>query len=85
MVRAASKKASPSKPESFGMEIRPGEPVLVRHGRKAVAAVISMEDYEVLRQALREEEDRLDAEAARVAMQEPGSVPLDVVRKRLGL
>lgn len=55
--------------------------VLERHG-KAVAAVISADDLELL-EAL---EDRFDVEAAREALAEAGeSVPWEKIKKRLGL
>jgi prevent-host-death family protein len=54
--------------------------VLERHG-KAVAALVSVEDLELL-EAL---EDRLDVDAVRAARDEPGTVPYEEVRRRAGL
>jgi len=54
--------------------------VLERHG-KDVAALVSLQDLAVL-EAL---EDRIDLEAAREALKEPGSVPWETVKARLGL
>jgi len=55
--------------------------VLTRRG-KSVAAVVPIEDLELLEEI----EDRLDVEAARKALAEPGkNVPLDEVKSLLGL
>jgi prevent-host-death family protein len=54
--------------------------VLERHG-KAVAALVSVEDLELLEVF----EDRLDMEAVRAAREEPGSVPYEEVRRKAGL
>ena len=54
--------------------------ILERHG-KAVAALVPVEDLSRL-EAL---EDRLDADAARKARREPGSVPYEAVRRKAGL
>ena len=54
--------------------------VLERHG-KGVAAIVSMDDLELLT-AL---EDRIDLELARKALKEKGSVPWRQVKKKLGL
>jgi len=53
---------------------------LTRRG-KPVAAVIPLEDLELL-EAL---EDRLDLEAAREAMREPGAVPWEQIKAELDL
>lgn len=63
------------------------EPVfLCRRGRR-VAAVISAEEFERLRDLAEDMADILDAEAARREMQETGaaSVPWDQVKADLGL
>jgi prevent-host-death family protein len=54
--------------------------VLERHG-KAVAALVSVEDLELL-EAL---EDQIDVEAVRAARKEPGMVPYEEVRRKAGL
>ena len=54
--------------------------VLERHGRD-VAALVSLEDLALLNEL----EDRIDVETARAALAEPGSVPWEEVKKRLGL
>jgi len=54
--------------------------VLERHG-KAVAALVSVEDLELLEDL----EDRLDLEAVRAAREEPGTVPYEEVRRKAEL
>lgn len=54
--------------------------VLERHG-KAIAALVSVEDLELLEDL----EDRLDVEAVRAAREEPGTVPYEEVRRKAGL
>lgn len=54
--------------------------VLKRHG-KATVAMVPIADFE----ALRELEDALDLQAARDAMNEPGEIPWEEVKAKLGL
>lgn len=54
--------------------------VLERHG-KAVAALVSVEDLELLEDL----EDRLDEAAVLAAREEPGTVPYEEVRRKAGL
>jgi len=54
--------------------------VLERRG-KDVAALVSLEDLELLEEL----ENRMDLEAARAALKEPGTIPWETVKKRLGL
>lgn len=58
-----------------------GERIVLERRGKNVAALVSLEDLALL-EAL---EDRMDLEAAREALQEPGSVPWAAVKARLGL
>lgn len=86
MSRAAVKKTAargraPKVPDRTLARIERGERVLVRRGKKAVAAVVSLEDLK----ALEELEDRLDAEALQQALAEPGRMPYEEFRKKLGL
>jgi prevent-host-death family protein len=54
--------------------------VLTRRG-KGIAAVVPMEDLELLEKL----EDRMDLEAARKALKEPGTIPWEKVKADLGL
>jgi prevent-host-death family protein len=58
-----------------------GERVLVARRGKGVAALVPVEDLELLR-AL---EDRMDLAAARKALKEPGRIPWEKVKRDLGL
>jgi prevent-host-death family protein len=61
---------------------RKGERILLQRGGKDIAAIVSVEDLELLEEL----EDRRDVEDARVALREPGpSIPYEQVRRELGL
>lgn len=53
--------------------------VLKRHG-KAVVAMVTMADLRILRDL----EDKIDLEAARAALAEPGETPWEVLKEKLG-
>jgi prevent-host-death family protein len=57
-----------------------GERVLVHRGKKAVAAIIPVEDYKFLEEL----EDRIDVEEARKRLNEP-TIPWVKLKKELGL
>lgn len=68
--------------------IQDGEPVLLSHGDKPVAALISVKDLRLLEQYFEELEDRIDCEEAEKALAEiakEGTVPYEQVRRELGL
>lgn len=59
--------------------------VLERRG-KPLAALIPLEDLQLLERLIEEEEDRIDLAAVHEAMAEPGpDIPYEQVRKELGL
>jgi prevent-host-death family protein len=58
-----------------------GERVVVHRGKKPVAAVVPIEDLELLEKL----EDELDVAAARKALKEPGAIPWTTVKKKLRL
>jgi hypothetical protein len=62
--------------------IRLGQRIVLRKGRKAVAAVVSMEDLKLLEKL----DDRLDVSEARKRLADPNEVPIPYgkVRKELG-
>ena len=57
-----------------------GERVIVHRGKKPVAAVVPMEDLEMLEQI----EDRVDLEEVRKRLKEP-DIPWSKIKKELGL
>jgi prevent-host-death family protein len=56
------------------------ERVIIHRGKKAVAAIIPIEDYNFLEQL----EDRIDVREARKRLNEP-TIPWSKVKKQLGL
>ena len=58
-----------------------GERIVVRRSGKDVAALVSLEDLELLRKI----EDRLDNEAAEKALKDPRRIPWEKLKKDLGL
>jgi len=58
-----------------------GERLILARRGKGVAALVSMEDL----QLLQELEDRADVRAARKALKEKGGVSLEEVKARLGM
>jgi PHD/YefM family antitoxin component YafN of YafNO toxin-antitoxin module len=57
------------------------ERIILQRNGKAVAALVSIEDLEILAEL----EDELDLEAAQEALQEPGTVSWESVKASLGL
>ena len=67
--------------ESLQRVVDDGERVVVDRRGKSVAAIVPMEDLELLRRI----EDMLDNAAATEAREEPGRVPWPILKKELGL
>ena len=68
--------------------VEDGEPILLEHDGKALAAIISITDLKLLEAYIEELEDRTDREEAAKTLAEiarEGTVPYDVVRRELGL
>lgn len=63
----------------------PGRPVPVQNGKGTIGFLIAPVDMMLFKRLVAEEEDRLDAEAARMALQEPGSISLEDLKAELGL
>ena len=63
--------------------LRQGQRIVLKKGRRAVAAVVSMEDLKLLEKL----EDQMDVEIARKRLADPNEVPIpyERVRKELGL
>lgn len=63
-----------------------GERIVIHRRGKDAAALIPIEDLKLLERLIEEAEDRLDVEAARVALAESDDrIPYAEVRRRLGL
>src|SRR5262249_34997832 len=85
MSRAAAKKTK-TPPGGRALDrVKRGERIVLRRGKKAVAAVIPIQDLKLFKRLLRQEEDRLDVQAALEALKEPGSIPLEQAKAELGL
>jgi prevent-host-death family protein len=82
--RATSKRTAAPKTGTLE-RVAHGQTLLIRKGSRAVAAVIPIEDYRLLKKLLREKEDELDVRDALEALKEPGSIPWDRLKAELGL
>ena len=58
-----------------------GERVVLQRRGKGVAALVSMDELAILEEL----ENRADVAAARKALKEKGEVPLEQIKKRLGM
>jgi prevent-host-death family protein len=58
-----------------------GERIVVHRRKKPVAAVVPIEDLELLERL----EDEIDVAAARKALKEPGAIPWETIKKNLHL
>src|SRR5271169_3721995 len=58
-----------------------GERVIVHRGKKAVAAVVPIEDVELLERL----EDEIDVAAAREALKDPRTISWESIKKKLKL
>lgn len=66
--------------------VQDGDPVVLEFDGRPIAALISIQDLQILQTRLEELEDRLDlAEIAQVKAASEGTVPYEEVRKELGL
>jgi PHD/YefM family antitoxin component YafN of YafNO toxin-antitoxin module len=61
-----------------------GEPIIFQREGQPVAALIPIEDLEIL-QELEDLEDKFDLEAAQEAMKEPGIVSWEDLKEKFGL
>jgi hypothetical protein len=84
MSRATAPKPPSAVSESAVDRARHGERVVLRQGRKAVAAVVPIADLRRL-QKLEDDEDLKDIRAARVEMKRKGTIPWEKVKAELGL
>ena len=83
MSRATAPKPTSPLSESTLARARRGERVIIRRGKRPVAAVVSIEDLRLLEEL----EDRFDVSVslARLADSKEKRIPYSEVRKRAGL
>jgi len=81
MPRRSASKAREEFAEVMNRAAYKGERTLLHRRGKDVAAIVPVADLVLLEQI----EDRMDLEAAREAMKEPGTVSWEKVKKDLGL
>ena len=70
--------------ESALERARHGERIILRQGKKAVAACVPISDLRRL-QKLEDDEDLRDIRAARTEMKRKGTIPWEKVKAELGL
>jgi len=86
MARLNVSKAREGFPEIVSRSAQRKERTILSRRGKDLAAVVPIEDLRLLERLAREEEDRLDIEAARAALAEPGeNIPLKQLKKELAL
>jgi len=88
MTRINVSKAREEFPDILNRAAYAKERTIVSRRGKDLAAVIPIEDLRLLERLAREEIDRIDIEDARAALkeaEEKGTIPLEEVKKRLGL
>jgi len=61
-----------------------GERFVLQRRKRPIAAVIPIEEYDFLERMIEERENAIDVRLARKARKEKGSIPLEVVKKKLG-
>lgn len=81
MKRLSASKARSDLAEVLNRVAYKGERVLLHRRGKNVAAVVPVEDLELLQRV----EDRLDNEAADKALKDPRRIPWEKIKKDLGL
>ena len=81
MTRVTTDKVPKELLGSLQRVVDDGERVVVDRSGKSVAAIVPIEDLELLRRI----EDMLDNEAAIKAREEPGRVPWPILKKELDL
>jgi len=86
MTRIAASKAKDEFADTLERVVRKRERIVLRKGKKDVAALVPFEDLELLEEL----EDRMDVAAARKALAEAKKkgeqpIPWEKARKRLGL
>jgi PHD/YefM family antitoxin component YafN of YafNO toxin-antitoxin module len=81
MINLPTTQVSENFESTLDQVVLEGERIILQRNGKAVAALVSIEDLEILAEL----EDELDLEAAQEALQEPGTVSWESVKTSLGL
>ena len=81
MLRLATSKAREAFADTIDRVASRRERIVLHRRGKAVAALVPMEDLELIRRI----EDKLDNEAADEALKEPGTIPWEELKADLGL
>ncbi len=81
MINLPTTQVSENFESTLDQVVLEGERIILQLNGKAVAALVSIEDLEILAEL----EDELDLEAAQEALQEPGTVSWESVKTSLGL
>lgn len=81
MIRVTASEARQALSDILNRVAYGGDRIALCRRGKPVAVVVSVEDAALLEEL----EDRMDLEAARKALKEKGSIPLEQVESELGL
>ena len=81
MIRLAASKAREEFANTLDRVAHRGERVVLHRRGKEVAALVPMADLELIRRI----EDKLDNEAADMALKVPGTIPWEKLKADLGL
>ena len=81
MIRVKASEARQDFADTLNRVAYRGERIVLQKHGKDVAAIVPLEDLKFLDEL----ENRLDIEAARKALKQPGTVPWEKVKRDLGL
>lgn len=81
MTRHHTENLDDSLDDALHRVVDEGERVVLYREDKSVAALVPLDDLALLEEL----EDRMDLEAAREALKEPGTIPWEKVKADLGL
>jgi prevent-host-death family protein len=81
MIRLSASKVRDEFADALNKVAFQGQRIILRRHGKDVAALVPLDDLKLIRKA----EDERDVAAAKKALKEKGSIPLQTVKKKLGL